>query len=176
MFNSRVQALNIAVRMVPILADLPFNTRSFFTEAGARNIGGGLVLWRGYFQSVRPTLGRMLINVDITTGLMYKPGDLMSLCLEFLDRPPQNYHDLAAARIPPDQRRRLQDFIARLRVDIKHSKTMRSIKKLTSESARNLKFSLRDGTTLTVENYFKKHLNVVLAYPDNICIEVSNIP
>ncbi|KAF9464018.1 argonaute-like protein [Collybia nuda] len=169
-----IMALNIAVRMVPTLGDLPFNTRSFFTEAGSRNIGSGLVLWRGYFQSVRPTLGRMLINVDITTGLMYKPGNLMSLCLEFLGRPPTNYNDLAYNRIPNDQRRRLQDFIARLRVDIKHSKSMRSIKKLTSDSARNLNFSMRDGTALTVENYFKKHLNITLTYPNNICIEVGN--
>jgi eukaryotic translation initiation factor 2C len=158
--------------MVPILEDLPFNARAFFTEAGSRDIGSGLVLWRGYFQSIRPTLGRMLINVDITTGLMYKPGNLMSLCLEFLGLPAGNYADLSP-RMPNDKRRLLQEFIVRLRVDVKHSNRMRSIRKLTSDSARNLKFALRDGTVLTVESYYKKHLNVTLAYPNNLCIEVS---
>lgn len=161
--------------MVPILAGLPFNTRSFFTGVGSRDIGSGLTLWRGYFQSVRPTLGRMLINVDVTTGLMYKPGSLMSLCLEFLNRRPGQFDDLSAQRIPSDQRRLLQAFLLRLRVDIEHSKTMRSIAGLTSESARNLKFSMRDGTTLTVEQYFRK-LNRPLVYPNNICIMVSNFP
>jgi hypothetical protein len=35
-------------------------------------LGGGMVLWRGYFQSVRPAPGKMVINVDISTGLMFK--------------------------------------------------------------------------------------------------------
>jgi eukaryotic translation initiation factor 2C len=30
------------------------------------------VLWRGYFQSVRPAPGRMVINIDISTGTMFK--------------------------------------------------------------------------------------------------------
>lgn len=50
----------------------PFNVRSFFTPQGAKPIGGGLVLWRGYFQSIRPSPGRMLVNIDISTGAMFK--------------------------------------------------------------------------------------------------------
>jgi len=49
----------------------PFNARSFFTELETRDIGGGIVLWRGYFQSVRPAVGRMVINFDMSTGAMY---------------------------------------------------------------------------------------------------------
>jgi len=28
----------------------PFNVRSFFTDLETKDIGSGLVLWRGYFQ------------------------------------------------------------------------------------------------------------------------------
>jgi eukaryotic translation initiation factor 2C len=51
--------------------NFPFNIRSFFTPRETKDIGGGLELWRGYFQSVRPAPGRMLINMDIATGAMY---------------------------------------------------------------------------------------------------------
>ena len=62
---------SVVIRMEPTLnPNCAFNVRSFFTDGGARNIGGGLVLWRGYFQSIRPAVGRMLINVNISTGVM----------------------------------------------------------------------------------------------------------
>ena len=73
------------VRTEPFLK-YPFNVRSFFTREDQRDIGGGIVLWRGYFQSVRPAVGRMLINIDISTGMMYKPGPLIGLCLDFLGK------------------------------------------------------------------------------------------
>ncbi|CAE6444858.1 unnamed protein product, partial [Rhizoctonia solani] len=60
-------AINVVVRMDPILR-YPFNARSFFTDKEVRPIGGGIELWRGYFQSVRPGLASMLINIDISTG------------------------------------------------------------------------------------------------------------
>ena len=62
----------------------PFNSRSFFTEEGSRSIGGGMELWRGYFQSIRPSQAKMYLNVDIATGIMFKKGNLIGLCLEYL--------------------------------------------------------------------------------------------
>ncbi|GLB35650.1 putative argonaute family protein [Lyophyllum shimeji] len=67
-----IMALNVVIRMDPS-ERLPFNVRSFFTDRETKNLGGGIVLWRGYFQSVRPGLGHMLVNVDISTGMMYQP-------------------------------------------------------------------------------------------------------
>ena len=62
----------------------PFDKRSFYTNQEQRDIRNGIVLWRGLFQSVRPASGRMLIDIDISTGYMYKDGPLMGLCIEFL--------------------------------------------------------------------------------------------
>ncbi|KAK0460769.1 hypothetical protein IW261DRAFT_1577467 [Armillaria novae-zelandiae] len=44
----------------------------------------GLEAWQGYFQSVRPALNRLLVNIDISTGVMFKPGPLIETCLEFI--------------------------------------------------------------------------------------------
>lgn len=36
-------------------------------------IGGGLEALRGYFTSVRPTINRLLLNINVTSGAFYKP-------------------------------------------------------------------------------------------------------
>lgn len=45
----------------------PHNSRSVFTPVGKRPVpsGGGVYeLWRGFFQSVRPSINRLIVNVD----------------------------------------------------------------------------------------------------------------
>ena len=49
----------------------PHNLRAYYTSAGREPIGGGLELWRGFFQSVRPSIGQMIINVDVSVSAMY---------------------------------------------------------------------------------------------------------
>ncbi|KAJ7229764.1 hypothetical protein B0H12DRAFT_965320, partial [Mycena haematopus] len=53
-------ALNVVIRMEPSQR-LPIKGRYFFTDKS-----------------------RMLINIDISTGVMYQPGRLIKLCLSFL--------------------------------------------------------------------------------------------
>jgi eukaryotic translation initiation factor 2C len=158
----------------------PFNSRSFFTDAETKDIGGGLVLWRGYFQSVRPGIDKMLINVDISTGTMYKPGTLLNLCLEFFGKKDPNA--LAPSRGFPDRERlRLQRFISNIRILTNYTepsgrvrKTPRVVKKLSQAGASNLSFTLRDGTKMTVAEYFRKTQPRPLQFPDVICAEVGS--
>ena len=99
----------------------PFNVRSFFTDMETRDIGGGIVLWRGYFQSVRPAIGRMLINVDISTGTMFMPGPLIGLALAHLNLAPNRADTLAPRRgLPDGERVRLQRFITGLKITTSH--------------------------------------------------------
>ncbi|KAI6105779.1 argonaute-like protein [Pisolithus sp. B1] len=170
-------ALNVVVRMEPTMK-YPFNVRSFFTDRETKDIGSGIVLWRGYFQSVRPAIGRLLVNVDISTGTMYKAGPLVDLCLDFLGRPGQP-QILSPQRGMPDRERiRLQRFVAGIRITTTYTgervrKTPRVVKKLSSAGANNLSFTMRDGTTMTVAQYFRNLLNRPLRFPDNICVEVG---
>ncbi|KAG9317400.1 argonaute-like protein [Chiua virens] len=176
--TTALTALNVVVRMEPTMK-YPFNVRSFFTDRETKDIGSGLVLWRGYFQSVRPAIGSLLVNVDISTGTMYKPGPLLDLCLDFLGRPGQ-YNILSPRRNMPDRERiRLQRFVTGIRIMTTYSgertrKTPRVVKKLSSAGASDLSFSMRDGTTMTVAQYFQKLLNRPLRFPENICVEVGS--
>jgi eukaryotic translation initiation factor 2C len=158
----------------------PFNVRSFFTDRETRDIGGGIVLWRGYFQSVRPAIGRMLINVDISTGAMYMPGPLLDLALAVLGRP-GNPNALAPRQGLPDRERiRLQRFITGIKITTSHGQREpgrrtprpRVVRKLSKDGARDLTFQLDNGQSTTVAEYFRGVLNGPLRFPDVICVEV----
>lgn len=169
------QALNVVIRMQPSLS-WPFNVRSFFTDRETKDIGSGLVLWRGYFQSVRPAMGRMLINIDISTGTMYRPGRLLDLCLQFIGR--DKPMTLAPRHGFPDRERlRLQRFITGIRVLTPggtpgKEQTPRVIKKLSPAGANSLTFQTKDGRSMTVADYFRVTLNRPLEHPDVLCVEV----
>ncbi|KAJ7180167.1 argonaute-like protein [Mycena crocata] len=173
-----ITALNVVIRMEPTL-NYPFNVRSFFTNRETKDIGAGLELWRGYFQSIRPAMGKMLINVDISTGTMYKHGPLLRLCLEYICKNDPNA--LSPKRGFPDRERlRLQRFISGIRVLTTHAgpggevQTPRVIKKLSTAGASSLTFQMREGTTMTVADYFQSTQNKPLQFPDVICCEVGS--
>ncbi|KAJ7507898.1 argonaute-like protein [Mycena galericulata] len=173
-----ITALNVVIRMEPTMS-YPFNVRSFFTNRETKDIGAGLELWRGYFQSIRPAMGKMLINVDISTGTMYKHGPLLRLCLEYIGKGDPNA--LSPKRGLPDRERlRLQRFISGIRVLTTHAgptgdvQTPRVIKKLSTAGASSLTFQMREGQTMTVADYFQNTQNKPLQFPDVICCEVGS--
>ncbi|KFZ01526.1 hypothetical protein V501_09952 [Pseudogymnoascus sp. VKM F-4519 (FW-2642)] len=43
------------------------------------NLGKGLTALRGYFRSARPSTGRILVNVNVSHAVFFKPGPLMEL-------------------------------------------------------------------------------------------------
>jgi hypothetical protein len=63
---------NISVRMAPSMRHRL--RRGLFHRPRHKTIPGGGVLWRGYFQSVRPSSNRLLVNINISTGAMYTLG------------------------------------------------------------------------------------------------------
>ena len=138
-------------------------------------------LWRGYFQSIRPAQAKMYLNVDISTGIMFKQGPLIQLCLEYLnDREPKR---LSPQKRPNDgglndrDRISLQRFIANLRVVTSHGgrTQTRAIRKLTPQGANAVMFTMRDGgPSISVADYFRKELNKPLKFPELICIEVGH--
>ena len=159
--------------------DYAFNIRSFFTNRETKDIGNGLVLWRGYFQSIRPAVGCMLINVDISTGVMYKEGSLLELCRLFIGHRDPNA--LAPRRGLPDRERvKLQRFLTGIRVFTRNPNTGqmdrsrgRIVKRLSNAGANDLTFSLREGGQMTVAQYFARTYKRPLTFPDVICVEVS---
>jgi eukaryotic translation initiation factor 2C len=160
----------------------PFNVRSFFTKNERKDLGNGIEAWRGYFQSVRPALGRMLVNIDISTGIMYKAGSLISLSLDYIGRWAQEKgpNVLAPSKgFPPRERVRLNHFLSGVKVVTTtappNRRTPRQIKKISDQGARQMTFKLREGGTRTVAEHFRLTYNRALQYPDLPCVEVSSL-
>jgi len=150
----------------------PFNTRSFFTPANSKRIQGGLELWQGYFQSLRPSQNKLYVNIDIATGIMYRSGSLLDLCLEFINqRDPKVISP--KARFPDRERLRLQRFISNMRILTNYGTPKGYVvRRLSDKGASEILFTPKGGQQISVANYFKNHLNKTLKFPDTICVEV----
>ena len=144
---------------------------SFFTCVGKKNIGAGIELWQGYFQSLRPSQNKMYTNIDVSTGVIYKPTDLLSACIEFL----QLRSPTELGQISQQYRDHLGNFFRGLRVRTTYPPERHYvIEGIARTSPRTHMFLKKDGTSTTVENYFRE-LNVTLKYPLLPCVDVSGI-
>ncbi|KAF8635579.1 hypothetical protein AX15_000229 [Amanita polypyramis BW_CC] len=171
-----IMALNVVIRMEPN-QKYPFNVRSFFTPQGKRAVGGGLELWRGYFQSLRPSIGRLIVNVDISTGMMYKEGSLIDLCLDFLGISNGNPEMLSPSRGLSDRDRlRLRGFLKGVKVQIKTTTSgpqrFRVIQGLSRTGASEIIFD-NNGVQTNVVKYFREKLNQPVRFPSVLCVEVG---
>ncbi|TRM60484.1 Piwi domain-containing protein [Schizophyllum amplum] len=179
-----IQALNIVLRMEPT-QKYTFNTRSFYVPEGRRQIQGGLELWRAYFQSVRPAMNQLVVNVDVSAGVMYQAGPLINLCLSFLRRPPNNPNVLG--QMNDRDRLELKRFLVGLKVVVGNKdnaqnaqqRPPRSVTGLSRQSAKDLTFNMRregqtTGQNITVAQYFRTVVNRPLQYPNLPCVEVGS--
>ncbi|KAG1749019.1 ribonuclease H-like domain-containing protein [Suillus paluster] len=159
------QTAQLILRQAPNLK-YPNNTRAFFTkDAGIQGIGGGLELWRGYFQSVRPTIEKVLVNIDVSTAVMFKEGSFQSVALDVLKA-----GDVRALDLRPDsaQFRQLKSFFKGVFVTLVHRPGHKKIRGLV-HNAGNYQF---DNTT--VKEYFKKVHGCTLRYPNIIGVQVGS--
>ncbi|KZT55686.1 Piwi-domain-containing protein [Calocera cornea HHB12733] len=182
--TTAITAMNVVIRMVPNLK-YPFNVRSFFTDKEMKPIGAGLEVWRGYFQSVRWAVGRLVINVDISTGQMFARGPLLSLCTDMMQEAVGANRRIDANTLcfgrGFDERMRVlaHQQIAGVRVlNRLHKGPSRNapklIKRVLYESARNATFKQRGGEKTTVFEYMRDTYNYQLQYPDMCLVELAS--
>src|ERR1051325_8314901 len=78
-------ALDVLIRYEPSMK-YSIAGRSFYTNDGARPLYGGVEVWQGYYQSARPTPGKMMINVDLSATAFYESGGLVQMVVKVLGR------------------------------------------------------------------------------------------
>ncbi|KII88705.1 hypothetical protein PLICRDRAFT_41918 [Plicaturopsis crispa FD-325 SS-3] len=154
-------AVNILQLLVRAALDenYPHNVRSYFTEAGKEYLGRGLELWRGFFQSVRPTMGKMIVNIDVSMAVMFCSGPLVDVAMSFL-----GVRDERALHFPANhpQFRALEKFLKGLLFTVvggrADSQRRRKIQALVP-NAGYYKFDTKasDGTEMTTTVY--EHYN-----------------
>ena len=115
----------------------------------------------------------MVVNVDISTGMMYSPGPLIQIALEHLKR-----NDIRSLESPMHEAdmRSLSKFVNKLRIITNHNpkagdQKPRTIKGVLSTSAATTKFDV-DGKSMTVQQYFQSTYGKPLNHPKLICVQV----
>lgn len=170
--QTALQALNVALRHEPI-SRYTFNTRSFFMPTGLRSVGMGLELWPGVFQSIRPAINSMHINIDTSTGVIYKPGPLITHALEFMGR--RNPTDLALNNLSARDKHSLQSRLRGLRIALNYipgKRPEKSIIAMTTTNATNTMFE-SNGQRISVAQYFQQTLHKQVRFPTLPCVQIS---
>ncbi|OBZ75515.1 Protein argonaute-2 [Grifola frondosa] len=165
-----INLLQIIVQQAPNMRHhFPPDARSFFIDTRARDIGRGLQAWRGFSQSVRPAVGRLLINVDVSNAAIYKPGPLPELAMEFLKL--GNPRQLLT--LEPRQWKELRTFLKGVHVTIRTAPggKPRPISDLIL-AAGHFEFE-RNGMTTTVQDYFIDKYEIRLANPQLFGIRIG---
>lgn len=147
----------------------PFGTHPQLQSA---DLGYGLQALRGYFTSVRTSVSRLLVNVNVATGAFYKPGPLLVVMKEFAGgRSPENareYTKMAAfVRLLKFETNYLPD-----RKDKGKTKKKQHIITYLSafnSNSNNTKFDMVDKngktTKISITDHFKKTYNITLSAP-----------
>lgn len=140
-------------------------------------LGFGLQALRGYFTSVRTSVSRLLVNVNVATGAFYKPGPLLVVMREF-----------GGGQLPSNdyQYRKLAAFVRLLKFETNYlpdrkakGKTKRKQHVITNLSpfnrnSTNIAFDVTDQngkrTTMTIQEHFKKAYNINLSAAQAPCV------
>ncbi|PCH38271.1 Piwi-domain-containing protein [Wolfiporia cocos MD-104 SS10] len=153
----------------------PLDAKSFFTNRHSIQLGGGLEAWRGFFQSVRPVLNRLLINIDIAHALIYHHGPLVDVAINFLGD--NSMRTLTNLREGSTEFVRLRNFFKKVNIKIKvgpseRNNRARPIKDLVLNAGR-YEFE-KDGSTTTVYLHYRDKYNYTVKYPDLFGVRIGS--
>ncbi|KAF8319797.1 Piwi-domain-containing protein [Clavulina sp. PMI_390] len=190
-----VNAINALVRMAPHeqTNEFPLTTkRAFFSERSPHDLKNGLLLFTGIHSSVRPVLGSLVLNLDTTSIVTYRPGPLLGFCLDVLGK--QNVRDMTPQSIR--NAKKLMDLRKGLRrVKVCYSRAHPlyhqqmtagmpkhySIADITLQGANVESFSYHNQQTdqvqhISIRNYFLQRYNIELRHPDIVCVRFKSRP
>ncbi len=179
-----IQALDIIMRHLPSLKMEPIG-RSFFSQpAHPYNLGQGVEVWPGYYQSLRPTMGwKFKLNLDTSSTAFYTEQSVVDFMCTLLrvgrdatrDLTEEDKQKFTIRELTDSDRKRLDRDIKGLKIEVTHLPYPRKYKVLsvTRSSAENQTFPLDNGTTSTVAKYFREHKSIILKYPHLPCLHVG---
>lgn len=138
-----------------------------------QSLGFGLEAIRGYFSSVRTSVNRIMVNVNVATGAFYKSGNLLEILKEVVG---------TKTPINAEQRDRAAAFFRRLkfRTDYGDGHKFHTIKDLSpydKNSSNVLVNTLDDNqrmTSVTIQQFFQNKYRVQLQEPYSPLVVCSN--
>ncbi|CAG8640305.1 9527_t:CDS:10, partial [Ambispora leptoticha] len=169
-----IMALDVLIRHSP---SMQYATKgsSFFIPQGSQQLYGGVEVWQGYYQSARPTQGRMQVNVDLSATAFYEGGSLIQIIVKILGRRSPN--DLHRG-INDRDRVKLEKFLKNLKIRVVHrgdavAQRRYRIRDISSKPANQITFTNSDNEVLDVAKYFHKTYNKPLTFPHLPCVVIN---
>ncbi|KAG0230941.1 hypothetical protein BGW42_000592 [Actinomortierella wolfii] len=166
-----IMSLDILLRHQPSFLYTTIG-RSFYVRDNMVPIPGGLEVWQGYYQSVRPGMGRMYVNIDLSARAFYEAGPLVDVASKFLGfRSPEDL----ARDMDPKSIKKLERFLKSRMFTVTHRSGHKKGLKISALSELPLKdlFFNKDGQKTKVVEYFQTAYNVHIRYPGLPCVVVN---
>ncbi|TPX31606.1 hypothetical protein SmJEL517_g05103 [Synchytrium microbalum] len=169
-----IMALDVIFRHRP---SLTFTTigRCFYTADSAAPISGGAQLWQGFHQSVRPTQGGMLVNLDVSATAFHQPGPVVDLIAQILGR---NHVAELRYTLTERDRGKVEKALKGLKIYVTHRGLMKRrfrITRLTTTAANRTMFAFGDkGEEESVSNYFAQKYGHPLQFGNLPCLVVGD--
>nr|XP_050850291.1 protein argonaute-2-like [Vespula vulgaris] len=172
--QSGIQALDVILRHGPLSFCFPVGRSIFWQPTGrSESLSNGMELWIGSFQSA--ILGwKPLLNVDVAHKGFPKSQNVMDLIKELCLR--GENRDITLSDVNQNQEK-IKKFLVGLKVhyvipNIPSSKRTQVVRGF-AECPRINVFSRDDGTSSTIENYFRKEKNYIIRYPTLPCLWIG---
>ncbi|KAJ6618325.1 Piwi domain-containing protein [Mycena sp. CBHHK59/15] len=148
------------------------NGRAFFSPIGKRILPGtGVELWRGFFQSVRPTIGKMLVTIDTSMAAVYESGPLIDVAMNVLNA--RTTREISFTSTNDPAFRKVQSHFKNRLVKTKTTgERTKTIHAIVPGPIGRYSFS-KDGVTTTIEEHFRRAYNVRLAHPNTFGVRLS---
>ncbi|KAL0324948.1 UNVERIFIED_CONTAM: protein argonaute 7 [Sesamum radiatum] len=170
-----IHALDVVLRENPTEKCLATG-RSFYSSSmgGEKEIGGGAVALKGFFQSLRPTQQGLALNVDFSVTAFHESIGVIPYLQKRLDF----MHDISQEKsrsLTSEQKKQVEKALKNMRVFVCHRETVQRYRvySLTEDVAENLWFPDRDGKNLRLIKYFKDHYDYDVQYKNLPCLQIS---
>ncbi|KAJ3530890.1 hypothetical protein NM688_g7649 [Phlebia brevispora] len=152
------------------------HSKSFYVDMGkkvTKDLPSGLQAWRGFFQSVRPVLGKVLVNVDITTGAVYSKQPLLDAAMKALNMRTRDVRELVNRCDNPQDWQRLRSLFKKILVVVTFPNNGRK-REVTDlvKRAGPFEFS-KDDSVITVAEYYAEHHHMQLKFPDALGVRLG---
>ncbi|KAF8184938.1 ribonuclease H-like domain-containing protein [Mycena galopus ATCC 62051] len=147
------------------------NGRAYFSAVGKKVLPDGIELWRGYFQSVRPTIGRMIVTIDTSMAAVYESGLLHEVAMHVLGV--RSTRDLTLADESDSKFRKLQGHLKNRLIKTRTTgdKT-KTIHAIVPGPIGRYTF-MKDGRNTTIQEHFRAAYNITLQHPVTFGVRVS---
>lgn len=165
-----LHALEIALRHVPATLHVAV-ARSFYMDTRTKPISGGAEVWEGYFQALRPSLGRLLLNCDTAATAFYQPMNLAKFALEVI-RPRGEISSLSQRDVSM-----LEHELRYVAIKTTHRGAVKRKYKIigvTSGGADQITFDSPEGK-VSVASYLSTRYKLRLRYPQFPCVQVAPV-